>query len=147
MRFVYIRFVYIPNVTADVHLFLLKKLTRRLTPLVTGLICFCLGFLLTGYDGGDCCSCTCVSTETRTCGEYGEYACLDPSASCVDDDDVTMPVNYEDDPESTTSLECYDDLLADGDCDLRNNVDRCGEMYSAAHIARYTVVLLNRLIG
>ncbi|CAN0432107.1 unnamed protein product, partial [Scytosiphon promiscuus] len=43
------------------------------------------------YDGGDCCECTCVSTEEFTCGdeEFGGFACLDPSAPCVDDDDFT----------------------------------------------------------
>ena len=55
-----------------------------------------------GYDGGDCCECTCVApekTEKTTdddhrwgdddqgCG-FG-FACVDPSAPCVDDDDVT----------------------------------------------------------
>ncbi|CAN0572604.1 unnamed protein product, partial [Laminaria digitata] len=32
------------------------------------------------YDGGDCCECTCVSTEQFQCGEYGGFECLDPSA-------------------------------------------------------------------
>ncbi|CAM9194446.1 unnamed protein product, partial [Laminaria digitata] len=44
-----------------------------------------------GYDGGDCCECTCVDTDTFNCGdeEFGGFACLDPSAPCVDDDDIT----------------------------------------------------------
>ncbi|CAN0077813.1 unnamed protein product, partial [Scytosiphon promiscuus] len=37
------------------------------------------------YDGGDCCSCTCESAE-HTCGP--DYACVDPEAPCVDDDDI-----------------------------------------------------------
>ena len=42
------------------------------------------------YDGGDCCSCTCEDTPSRTCGQYGGFACIDPSAECVDDDDITV---------------------------------------------------------
>ncbi len=43
---------------------------------------------LAGYDGGDCCSCTCDPDTYYGygCGEYG-YACIDPEAACVDDDD------------------------------------------------------------
>ena len=36
-----------------------------------------------GYDGGDCCECTCE-------GACEFFACIDPSAPCVDDDDVTI---------------------------------------------------------
>ena len=42
-----------------------------------------------GYDGGDCCECTCVGSELQ-CGQYGQYACIDPAAPCVDDDDITV---------------------------------------------------------
>ncbi|CAN0428888.1 unnamed protein product, partial [Laminaria digitata] len=33
-----------------------------------------------GYDGGDCCECTCVDTFSFTCGEefHGGFDCLDP---------------------------------------------------------------------
>lgn len=41
-----------------------------------------------GYDSGDCCPCTCESTEFNTCGQWG-FACIDPAAACVDDDDIT----------------------------------------------------------
>ncbi|CAM9391443.1 unnamed protein product, partial [Ectocarpus sp. 8 AP-2014] len=34
-----------------------------------------------GYDGGDCCICTCASSADGTCGSSGYY-CLDPSAPC-----------------------------------------------------------------
>eukprot|EP00752_Nemacystus_decipiens_P011502 g10214.t1 len=37
-----------------------------------------------GYDGGDCCECTC-SPRNFNCG--GNYNCIDPSAECVEDDD------------------------------------------------------------
>ena len=36
---------------------------------------------VTGYDGGDCCDCTCVSTTAYTCGDSG-YDCVDPDSSC-----------------------------------------------------------------
>ena len=36
-----------------------------------------------GYDGGDCCECTCVSTGPLSCGLNG-FDCVDPSASCSD---------------------------------------------------------------
>lgn len=39
-----------------------------------------------GYDGGDCCICTCFVSPTEACGEDGEYDCKDPSASCSADD-------------------------------------------------------------
>lgn len=45
--------------------------------------------LVQDYDGGDCCACTCEDTPTQTCGEGG-FACIDPSAPCVDDDDITV---------------------------------------------------------
>ena len=35
-----------------------------------------------GYDGGDCCGCTCVSTPDATCGENGGFDCVDPDSSC-----------------------------------------------------------------
>lgn len=85
-----------------------------------------------GYDGGDCCECTCVDTEMYTCGDYGGFACLDPSASCVDDDDVTALPGYysgeSSDPKASTGLSCYLAWLSDGDCDLRNNKKDCGEL-------------------
>lgn len=42
------------------------------------------------YDGGDCCSCTC-NPENYLYGDDGctDFACVDPEAECVDDDDVT----------------------------------------------------------
>lgn len=77
--------------------------------------------------------CTCVSTESFTCGDegHGGFACVDPNASCVDDDDVTtvLPSTYY--TSSTTSgytsaFACYTGWLADGLCDLVNNNEDCG---------------------
>ncbi|CAM9892192.1 unnamed protein product, partial [Ectocarpus sp. 4 AP-2014] len=49
-----------------------------------------------GYDGGDCCECTCQVRSTQSDDDYYSWgcdvdymACIDPDASCVDDDDVT----------------------------------------------------------
>ncbi len=42
------------------------------------------------YDGGDCCSCTCEDTPNQECGQSGGFACIDPQATCVDDDDITV---------------------------------------------------------
>ena len=74
--------------------------------------------LPSGFDGGDCCECTCVSTEQYTCGENGGFSCLDPSAPCADDDDVTTL------PSSEKS--CLEGFVGDGDCDPSNNFEECG---------------------
>lgn len=51
--------------------------------------CSVVVFFFSGYDGGDCCSCTC-STERFGVGCFDfDFACIDPAAECVDDDDVT----------------------------------------------------------
>ncbi len=44
-----------------------------------------------GYDGGDCCACTCVPDGLFGCGGFG-YACIDPEASCVGHEDETSPI-------------------------------------------------------
>ena len=53
-----------------------------------------------GYDGGDCCETTCMSTKDHKCGERG-YTCLDPKGK-------------------TTSVVCkvgISDFVGDGFCD------------------------------
>ena len=85
---------------------------------------------MTGYDGGDCCQCTCVSTDLFTCGneDDGGFACIDPSAECVDDDDFTDPY-YGDDDEFSVSFffdPCAEEFMGDGDCDASNNNEECG---------------------
>ena len=42
------------------------------------------------YDGGDCCSCTCVDAPDFTCGDGRGFQCIDPAAPCVNDDDITI---------------------------------------------------------
>eukprot|EP00904_Undaria_pinnatifida_P003012 jgi/Undpi1/12711/HiC_scaffold_6.g02379.m1 len=83
-----------------------------------------------GYDGGDCCSCTCVNTEDYTCGENGGFTCLDPSAECVDDDDDDETTVGDDDSAESethdTNGNCVPSFFSDGDCDLGNNNEECG---------------------
>ena len=69
-----------------------------------------------GFDGGDCCECTCE-------GSCPSFACIDPSAPCVDDDDVTA--NFDD--------TCFTVLLSDAFCDQMNIRPECSE----CHKARY----------
>ncbi|CAN0319675.1 unnamed protein product [Ectocarpus sp. 8 AP-2014] len=68
-----------------------------------------------GYDGGDCCECTCVSEGEYECGAGG-YACIDPAAECVNDDDVTFQI----------ASTCVADMIGDAYCDEPNNVEECG---------------------
>lgn len=65
-----------------------------------------------GYDGGDCCNCTCVDEPDDPCGENG-FNCLDPA--CVDE---VSP--YRD--------TCTGDIVtaANGQCDEENNNASCG---------------------
>ncbi|CAM9781863.1 unnamed protein product, partial [Ectocarpus fasciculatus] len=47
-----------------------------------------------GYDGGDCCECTCETPSDYEgdwrCSKDGSgFACIDPAAPCVEDDDIT----------------------------------------------------------
>ncbi|CAM9527606.1 unnamed protein product, partial [Ectocarpus sp. 13 AM-2016] len=68
-----------------------------------------------GYDGGDCCECTCVSEGEYDCGAGG-FACIDPAAECVNDDDVTFQI----------ASTCVADMIGDAYCDEPNNVEECG---------------------
>ena len=92
-----------------------------------------------GYDGGDCCQCTCVSTTSFTCCDefHGGFECLDPSAPCVADDDDTT--SLESDGTSytgeTTSSSCIVGLFSDGDCDVFNNNEECGASRSRLYVA------------
>ncbi|CAM9621229.1 unnamed protein product, partial [Laminaria digitata] len=81
-----------------------------------------------GYDGGDCCECTCVDTREYTCGHrtHGGFSCLDPSAPCVDDDDVTALPDDSLDSTRPTSQGCIPSYISDGDCDRQYNTEDCG---------------------
>ncbi|CAM9921269.1 unnamed protein product, partial [Ectocarpus sp. 6 AP-2014] len=74
-----------------------------------------------GYDGGDCCECTCVNPwgddDEWFCSEDGYgFACIDPDAPCVDDDDITIEI----------AQNCVTSDLVDGYCDEDNNNETCG---------------------
>ncbi|CAM9716325.1 unnamed protein product [Ectocarpus sp. 12 AP-2014] len=65
-----------------------------------------------GYDGGDCCSCTCEPVAFN-CG--GEYNCIDPEAVCVEDDDG--------DGGELTTAELEDDGITDEMADDARTAD------------------------
>ncbi|CAM9521815.1 unnamed protein product [Ectocarpus sp. 12 AP-2014] len=68
-----------------------------------------------GFDGGDCCECTCEDGE-YTCGQYVGYACIDPDAACVDDDAVTVDMIEN----------CYDpSSIGNGVCNIQQNNEEC----------------------
>ncbi|CAM9986910.1 unnamed protein product [Ectocarpus sp. 6 AP-2014] len=67
-----------------------------------------------GYDLGDCCSCTCEDAAF-TCGGSADFACIDPEAPCVDDDDLT----------ADRVENCYLPSIGDSVCDTRNNIAVC----------------------
>ena len=66
-----------------------------------------------GYDDGDCCEASCVSTSFR-CGEFAPYNCLDP--------------DHNGEPATSYSYKfsCEDDLAGNGHCDSVNNNEECG---------------------
>ncbi|CAN0256477.1 unnamed protein product, partial [Ectocarpus fasciculatus] len=70
-----------------------------------------------GYDGGDCCECTCVSEVDDADSCASDFACIDPAAPCVGDDDIT-----------TDMVENCGDItsVGDGTCDMENNNELCG---------------------
>eukprot|EP00903_Cladosiphon_okamuranus_P016938 g15613.t1 len=73
-----------------------------------------------GYDGGDCCECTCVDA-TYECGSgLTGFSCEDPEAVCEDEGDYGGDTTYfEDDG-------CVLEMAGDGYCDQHNNFAECG---------------------
>ena len=87
-----------------------------------------------GYDGGDCCECTCVSTANFSCGKeyHGGYTCVDPNAPCFgDDDDTFTPTSGDDTNTDDASTSCFDKGISDGFCFPDNNNEACGETTSS----------------
>lgn len=80
--------------------------------------------MLAGFDGGDCCSCTC-ETGLYTCGSGG-YACLDLAADCAE------PSTSFTDDTSETYRSCSDSSFSAGDgyCNDAFNIRDCGESLS-----------------
>lgn len=74
-----------------------------------------------GYDGGDCCICTCSALQgddDYACSEdASDYACIDPAAPCVDDDDITIEIVEN----------CFPGSIGNGYCNHYNNKPECGE--------------------
>ena len=62
-----------------------------------------------GFDGGDCCSCTCVDGPTHSCSD-GDFDCLYPD--CGESEDTAVEV------------ECFEDYKGDSYCDPFNNSPR-----------------------
>ena len=48
-----------------------------------------------GYDHGDCCPSTCVSTPSISCGDHG-YECIDPTEQTSCDEDTTYAMHMVD---------------------------------------------------
>lgn len=63
----------------------------------------CLSRQECGYDGGDCCSCTCIDVPPATCGSPVPFDCHDPevSASCAK---ITSQTSGTADDRSSTDL-------------------------------------------
>ena len=64
-----------------------------------------------GYDGGDCCPCTCVSSS--------EHSCADSVSDC------RYP-SCDDAPTSAEEAACVEEWHGDGFCDLSENSAACG---------------------
>lgn len=60
---------------------------------------------------------SCPTNSENECGVTSRYQCIDPAASCVDDDDV----------DSSMVNSCSIDSIGDGYCDwYTNNQEQCG---------------------
>eukprot|EP00903_Cladosiphon_okamuranus_P020186 g18529.t1 len=91
-----------------------------------------------GYDKGDCCQCTCVPTADYNCG--GNYNCIDPQATCVDDDDGDGGVMTSQTIVSDDFSAAEDILQADVDATATDDTDsatgrRRNSLISAAGFA------------
>ena len=67
-----------------------------------------------GYDGGDCCECTCEDTQDYTCGQNG-YSCIDPNSGCTN-------------PLAVQFSSCTGTIndIGNGKCDSSLNNENCG---------------------
>ncbi|CAM9428395.1 unnamed protein product [Laminaria digitata] len=97
-----------------------------------------------GYDGGDCCACTCVSSDEtdNKCG--GNYNCIDPDATCVNDDDGDGGTLVEDDDTNTATDDIATDDTNDGDSipvedTEMNESDAASGLFAGANLARIII--------
>ena len=67
-----------------------------------------------GYDGGDCCECTCEDTQDNSCGVNG-YSCIDPNSGCTN----PLAVQF---PSCTGTIKD----MGNGKCDSSLNNENCG---------------------
>ena len=81
-----------------------------------------------GYDGGDCCECTCIIDFLYPCDDELPFECLDPNAPChagenafevFEDEYMAFAGSYEFGP-------CIVGPIGDGECDQENNSEECG---------------------
>lgn len=92
-----------------------------------------------GYDGGDCCECTCISNDFHECGYY-DFDCLSPggdkcdTSSSTDKQSVTTATTSSDTPISSnfdtyesdaTGEECFPAYVGNGDCNPESNNPSC----------------------
>lgn len=112
----------------------------QLNIVLTYIVCLCLTFIVpllllpyppSAYDGGDCCECTCVATETGGEGggnDYGcnSFACIDPAAPCVNNDDITIDI----------VANCDICRIGDAHCDEETNTPECGTCLPASEGVR-----------
>ncbi|CAN0138926.1 unnamed protein product, partial [Ectocarpus fasciculatus] len=77
-----------------------------------------------GYDGGDCCECTCVDTGDQVCGEGGGgYFCVDPNAP---EDCASAPSPTPTTPSSPTSSDAIDVTAGPTSFDAADPYPGCG---------------------
>lgn len=81
-----------------------------------------------GFDGGDCCSCTCKTGEEHTCGLKG-YNCQDPFADCFES--ATSATDDSNDIPVDNGICQFGGFSAgDGYCSSLFNTPECGELIS-----------------
>lgn len=95
---------------------------ERDTSVLGDAICdFVLNTADCGFDGGDCCKCTCVDTDESVCGENGAgFFCVDPNAS-----ENCGPTPSPTEAEYPVCAG-YLPHVGDGYCDEDNNNAGCG---------------------
>eukprot|EP00904_Undaria_pinnatifida_P003217 jgi/Undpi1/12897/HiC_scaffold_7.g02563.m1 len=83
-----------------------------------------------GYDGGDCCECTCIVDSLYPCDEEQYYECLDPNAPCHGYENFAYTEHDEDDYLADIGSyyfsPCTVGSIGDGECDNENNSEECG---------------------
>lgn len=84
-----------------------------------------------GYDGGDCCECTCNDDLDYPCGERGGgFHCLDPDSDCgpTPSPTVLLEGGATASPTVPVYVDCGGTIpyIRDGICDADNNNAECG---------------------